>query len=296
MNQTQSDDVGGTWEMLASVVLFSANALLIRAASLQSTEIDGWMAILFRGVIGVLLLQFFFGRSGKLSWRRIFTNRLMLGRGLLGGFATILFYLTITELGPARATVLNLTYPMFAAVIAACWLKEKVSVATRWWLLIALLGLLIFLGVGGLGQAPSFYDFIALLGALAAGWVVVIIRKLRNEEHPATIYGALVICTVFLGLPSVGKLPELPPIAWVILTIAGCLAMLGQLKMTSAYQRMSVARGASLQMALPVFTAAGAYVFFGESLELYELIGAIITLFAIWRLSTGKTKTPAIGD
>ena len=57
----------------------------------------------------------------------------------------ICFYITIVKLGASRAIVINLTYPMFATVIAAFWLKEKVRMATRWWLVVALAGLVIFL-------------------------------------------------------------------------------------------------------------------------------------------------------
>lgn len=293
VNDDESGDFGGVLWMLASVVLFTANTLLIKAASLATAGADGWMASLFRGVIGIVLLQVLYGKGGKLGWRRMFSNRLVVARGLIGGVAIILFYITITELGAARATVLNLTYPMFATVIAAFWLGEKVPVATRWWLVAALAGLMVFLGIGSLAETPSAYDLLALLGALAAGWVVVIIRKLRHDEHPATIYGSLAVCTLLMGLPSVGKLPALPPSGWGLLALAGFIVTFGQLMMTSAYQRLPIARGASLQMSLPVLTAVGAFAFFGESFETHELIGAVLTLFAIWRVAAGKRKTVA---
>lgn len=291
----ESGDFGGVLWMLASVVLFTANTLLIKAASIAAPAADGWVAILFRGAIGVALLQLLYAKGGKLGWRRMFSNPLVVARGLVGGVAIILFYLTITELGAARATVLNLTYPMFATVIAALWLGEKVPVATRWWLAAALVGLMVFLGLGSLAEMPSAFDMLGLLGALAAGWVVVIIRKLRHEEHPATIYGSLAVCSLLMGLPTVGKLPALPPAGWGLLALAGFIVTFGQLIMTSAYQRLPIARGASLQMSLPVLTAAGAFAFFGENFETHELIGSVLTLFAIWRVAAGKRKVEVTG-
>ncbi len=117
-------------------------------------------------------------------------QRLVVLRGVIGGLAIICFYITIVKLGAGRAIVINLTYPMFATVIAAFWLKEKGRVATRWWLVVALAGLVIFLSDENLGVAPSAYDLLGFFGAVTAGWVVVIIRKLRHTEHPTTIYGA----------------------------------------------------------------------------------------------------------
>jgi drug/metabolite transporter (DMT)-like permease len=287
-SEDEKPDLKGVLWMLASVVLFAANTLLIRAAAEISGAADGWMASLFRGVIGVILLQVLYRNGRGLDWRRMFSSRLVVMRGLIGGAAIICFYLTIVKLGAGRATVINLTYPMFATVIAAFWLKEKVRMATRVWLAVALAGLVVFLSDGKSALAPSAWDLLALFGALAAGWVVVIIRKLRNDEHPATIYGSLAVCSLLMGMLSIGKLPELPPAGWGFLAAGAFVVTFGQLIMTSAYQRLSIAHGSSLQMALPVVTAAGGFLFFGETFQAHELAGALVTLFAIWRVAGGK--------
>jgi drug/metabolite transporter (DMT)-like permease len=250
------------------------------------------MATLFRGVVGVLILLVFYSNGRGFEWRRMFTNRLVVMRGLIGCLGIICFYITITELGAGRAIVINLTYPMFATVIAALWLKEKVRVVTSCWLVVAMAGLVVFLSDGSMDLAPSGYDMLGLLGALAAGFVVVIIRKLRHQEHPATIYGAQATASLLLGLPMAGKVVELPFAGWGLLVVGAVVVTFGQLIMTSAYQRLSIAHGASLQMTLPVFTAAGAFFFFGEKFETYEIIGACVTLVAIWRVA-GRRKFPA---
>ena len=283
-------DLKGVGWMLASAFLFAGNTLLIRAASLASSGADGWMATLFRGLVGVLLLVVFYSNGRGFEWRRMFSNRLVVLRGLVGCVGIICFYITIVKLGASRAIVINLTYPMFATVIAAFWLKEKVRVATRWWLVVALAGLVIFLSDENMSLAPTPYDLLGILGALAAGWVVVMIRKLRHEEHPATIYGSQATCSLLLGLPFIGKVPELPFAGWGLLALGAVVVTFAQLIMTSAYQRLSIAQGASLQMTLPIFTAVGAFFFFGETFEMHELLGAVVTLVAIWRVAGRKRK------
>ncbi len=274
--------------MLASVVLFAANTLLIRAASDFSVAADGWMALLFRGVLGVFLLHAIYRKSGILDWKRVFTNRFVFMRGLIGGVAIISFYITIVELGAARASVINLTYPMFATLIAAFWLKEKVSMVKRVWLVVALAGLVVFLSDGKSSLTPSMYDLLGLLGAVSSGWVVVIVRRLRDDMHPAQIYAALVVFSLLMGVPSLVKVAELSDFSWGFLGAAAIVVTFGQLYMTSAYQHLSIVQGSSLQMALPVVTAFGAFVFFGESFQAYELAGALVSLFAIWRVAAGK--------
>jgi drug/metabolite transporter (DMT)-like permease len=292
-NGDENLDLKGAAWMLASVVLFAGNTLLIRAASMVTAGADGWMAALFRGLVGMLILVVFYSEGRGFEWRRMFSNRLVVLRGLVGGLGIICFYITIPELGAGRAIVINLTYPMFATVVAAFWLKEKVRVVTSCWLVVAMAGLVVFLSDGNMKLAPSGYDLLGLVGALAAGWVVVIIRKLRNEEHPATIYGAQAVCSLLLGLPFVGKVPELPFAGWGFLALGAVVVTFGQLIMTSAYQRLSIAQGSSLQMTLPIFTAAGAFLFFGEKFETYELLAAGVVLIAIWRVAA-RRKFPAV--
>ena len=291
-NEEESLDLKGVGWMLASAFLFVGNTLLIRGASLASDGADGWMATLFRGAVGLGLLVVFYSHGRGFEWRRMFSNRLVILRGLIGGLAIICFYITIVKLGAGRAIVINLTYPMFATVIAGFWLKEKVRLATRWWLVAALAGLVVFLSDENMSLAPSAYDLLGLLGALAAGWVVVIIRKLRHEEHPATIYGAQATASVLLGLPFVAKVPDLPFAGWGYLALGAVVVTFAQLIMTSAYQRLSIAQGASLQMTLPIFTAIGAFFFFGETFQAHELAGAVITLVAIWKVAGRKRKLP----
>ncbi len=291
-SEEESLDLKGAFWMIASAILFAGNTLLIRAASLAAPGADGWLATLFRGAVGITLLLVFYSGGRGFSPKRMFTNRLLVMRGLIGGFGIITFYITIVELGAGRAIVINLTYPMFATVIASFWLKEKVRVATRWWLGVALAGLVIFLSDKSMSLAPSAYDLLGLAGALSAGWVVVIIRKLRNDEHPATIYGAQATCSLLMGLPFAAKVPELPVAGWGQLALGAVVVTFAQLIMTSAYQRLSIAQGSSLQMTLPIFTAIGGFFWFGERFEFHELVGAVVTLFAIWRVASRKRKLP----
>jgi len=270
--------------MLGSVVLFAVNTLLIRGIALHTPAASGWVATLFRGGVGLLVVLALFGRGRGLNPKRLFTGRLITIRGIVGALSIIAFYVTIVKLGAARAVILNLTYPIFASVIAAVWLKEKLTRAALVWMLVGFGGLVIFLSEDGQLLRPSPYDLLALAGAAGAGWVVVIIRRLRHEEHPATIYASQAFYSLILASPAVTKLPVLPASAWIGLTIAAVIVTIAQLIMTQAYQFLSVTRGSSLQMLLPLVTALGGLVFFGEAFHPLEIAGALLTLLATWRV------------
>ena len=285
---TPFTDRRGLGLMLLSVVLFAANTLLIRGIAAHVPAADGWLASLFRGVCGLVIVILFYGSGRGFDPKRLIGSRLVAIRGIAGAFGILCFYITVTKLGAARAVVLNLTYPAFATIIAALWLKETISRAAVLWMVVAFAGLLLFLGSDGQLLRLSPFDLLGLAGALAAGWVVVVIRRLRHEEHPATIFASQAFYGLLASVPAVTKLSALPPLAWGGLIAAAVIVSIAQLAMTYAYQALPVSRGSSLQMMLPIVTAIGGFACFGESFHLPELAGAALTLLATWRVVAAK--------
>jgi len=281
-------DRRGLCLMLLSVVLFAANTLLIRGIAARVPAADGWLASLFRGVCGLMLVVVLYGAGRGFQPSRLIGSRLVVIRGIVGAIGILCFYISVTKLGAARAVVLKLTYPAFATIIAALWLKETISRAAVLWMVVAFAGLLLFLGSDGQLLRLSPFDLLGLAGALAAGWVVVVIRRLRHEEHPATIFASQAFYGLLASVPAVTKLSALPPLAWGGLIAAAVIVSIAQLAMTYAYQALPVSRGSSLQMMLPIVTAIGGFACFGESFHLPELAGAALTLLATWRVVAAK--------
>ena len=288
LNNDDSFDRRSVMLMLGSVILFAANTLLVRAVALHTPAADGWIATILRGGVGLLVVFAFYGWGRGLEPRRLFRGKLITTRGIVGALSIVAFYVTIVKLGAARAVILNLTYPIVASVIAAIWLKAKLSRAAMLWMLVGFAGLVIFLSDDGQLLRPSAYDLLALAGALGAGWVVVIIRRLRHEEHPATIYASQAFYSLIIASPWVGKISALPASAMLGLVAGAVIVTIAQLIMTRAYQFMSVSRGSSLQMLLPLVTAVGGYIFFNEAYHPLEIVGALLTLLATWRVVASR--------
>lgn len=279
--------------MLLSVVLFAANVLLLRAISLRAPEVDGYVASLYRGVTGwVILLLFYRGRG--LQAGRLWTRPLVLLRGAVGATGILLFYVTIAHLGAGRAVIINLSYPIFGAVMAGVWLKERLEARQVGWMLVALGGLGIFLAgdrsgvlAGGAtelgGLSVNRYELLAVLGAVVAGMAVVLIRLLGREEHPSTIYASQCLWSLVAALPFCRPEYLVPsPGVLAALILASALVAGGQLTMTESFRHLSVATGSSIQMLLPLATAAGGAVLFAERYVLREVLGALVALAATW--------------
>ena len=111
--------------MIASSALFSLMAFLIRLGE----GIDFFTTSFARFGVGLCIL-------GTLAmFRKIrldFHNSLVLFlRGLFGGLAVLLFYMSIAKIGIAKGTVISYLYPLFATIGAAVILKDRIR-ASVW--------------------------------------------------------------------------------------------------------------------------------------------------------------------
>jgi len=281
--------------MLISIVFFTLNTLAVRALALHFPACTGWQITLFRGLVGTAVVVALYSGSRGLRLKSLIDRPLVILRGVLGAVGILCFYITVIELGAARAVVVNLTYPIFAAVLASVFLKERMGHKRLIWILIGFLGLLIFMGPQAINQGFTVFDFIAICGALMAAAVVVLIRGLHRTEHSSTIFASQAVVAALISIPM--ATPSTASIALpgvVGLILAGIFAAAGQLTMTFAYRHLPVSKGASMQMLLPIATAVGAWIFFGERFGAVEFIGAALTLIATAMVNrqTSKSRTP----
>ena len=282
--------------MLISIVAFAVNVLLLRALSDAIPAANAWVATLFRGVIGwVVIVAAFRGRG--FAPARLVASPLLLMRGMVGAAGILLFYITIERMGAGRAVIINLTYPVFGALMAALWLRERLNWGQVGWMGVGLVGLVVFLRSKTSQGGISFDEGLALLGAIVAGAAVVLIRVLGRSEHASTIYASQCLWSFVGGLPFGAKhLSGLPMEAWIILIVASVLVSVGQLALTHSFRTLSVAKGSSVQMLLPLATGLGGYLFLGERYSTTEIVGGLITLGATWQVVLHRGQPPRIAN
>lgn len=279
----QGQERRGVWLAVLSVVLFAANVLMVRAVELRVPAANGWTATLIRGFSGLALMGVVF-RGRGLEPANLWRKPLVILRGWLGAAGILLFYLTIPELGAGRAVVINLTYPVFGAVFAAIWLRERLEPRQVGWMLLSLAGLAVLLAGDTRTRGIGRWEWVALAGAVVAGGAVVMIRLLRASEHASTIYASQCVWSGLAAMPvALGLTARLPAWAVGVLVVAGILVSAGQIALTESFQVLPVARGSAIQLLLPVLTCAGAWLCLGERFTWVELAGALVAVAATWR-------------
>ena len=277
----------GVLIMVLSVICFTTNTLLLK--SLEAFPgADYTLALFIRAIVGIVIVFTFFTSRRPLEVGAAILHPRLVLRGFLGIGATAALYYTINDLGAGKATLIGTAYVLFGALIAAVFLRERMSAAKARWLVLAFGGIALLTGAGHAGG--SFFglgsgEIIALGGAVTAGWVVVLIRQLTLRYSNATIYFSQCFWIAVSILPFALMRSHWP--GWggfAILVLAGAAGGFGQIAMVQSYRYLEVAKGASIQMALPVAASLGGFLLFGEIFTPLQVAGAALTILGSWRV------------
>lgn len=277
--------------MLLSVTCFSVNTLLLRYLSGDEKGIGSEVPLLFRAAVGLVIVLCFFRGRRPTAVKPVFTNRLLILRGMTGLLGTAAYYWTVPRMGAGPATIICNTYVIFASVIAVLALGERLTTKRFLWLALSFVGIVLLVGpdasVGGM--TFGFVEMVALLGAIMAAWSVILVRRLVADYSIGTIYLAqcvwIFVPLLFVAGPDV---VGLSPSDVGLLLLAGTAAGYGQLAMNEGYRCLSVSTGASMQMLWPVATTVGGMLLFDERFAFVQLVGAILILVAVWRVSAKR--------
>ena len=262
--------------MVLSCVMFCAMSTLIKCVP----GIDSFKTSLFRFFIGMAVL----GTAALFGFihLRFVNSRLLFLRGLFGGIAVFLFFLSITKLGIAKGTIISFSYPIFASVLGIIFLHEKPD--WRQWLALAtaLFGIILLSGSGpGAGglMTVGIYEVLALVGAVCAAIAVVFVKRLHDTDSIYAIFFSQCVIGLWLVVIPANLVPcSIGYLGGAILLGIGLAATAAQLLMTAGYRYTSVSVGSLLCMILPVFNFFIGVLVFHEPMPLRAIVGSIIVI------------------
>ncbi|MHC4173273.1 MAG: EamA family transporter, partial [Planctomycetota bacterium] len=194
MSRAEHKKKGAALMALASV-FFCIASCLVKGGS----YIGAYKLAFFRFIIGLGLITTA-AMSGRV--KLVFNNKkLLFLRGLTGGTAVFITLLCITKLGLGKGMVLINSYPIFASIISAVFLKERLRISAVFLkerLRLLDIGAILTATVGiyfiAYEKQQGFsllvfgrYELLAVLGAMIAGIAVTLIRKLHDTDDSLAI-------------------------------------------------------------------------------------------------------------
>lgn len=270
----------GSLVIVASSVCFALLAVETRvlSAKLPAAELST-----IRFAVGLLAmgLHFVVRRRGPdlRHWG------LLLARGTLGGLAVLTYFVAIERLGAAPATVLNYVSPVYTAVFAMLFLKERAGVATLVGLVLGTLGAALVT----LSTASSFSLSALEPGALAGlasgafgGAAMAVIKVLRRDTEASTVFTAF--CFMGLALSAPLAAPHWVPLEgtrfWLALLL-GALSLAGQLLFTWGMGFTTATTGSAITQLVPALAWVLALGWLHESVNRLSIAGALLCISGV---------------
>lgn len=228
------------------------------------------------------------------NWRKVFLVGL-----LNSGIPFALFAFALLSISTGLAAILNATVPMFGALIAWLWLKDRLNLSR-----------VVGLAVGFTGVAMLAWDkasFQPDASGASSGWAILACllacvcygisasytkRYLTGMPPLVTAAGSQLGATLGLALPAALMWPTRTPSqsAWLALLVVGVLCTaLAYIVFFRLIENAGPPRALSVTFLVPVFAVFYGFVFLGETVTPWMLVCAAVIVCGT-ALSTGLIK------
>tara|TARA_R110002033_G_scaffold13662_1_gene40551 strand:+ start:5977 stop:6858 length:882 start_codon:yes stop_codon:yes gene_type:complete len=204
-------------------------------------------------------------------------HKLLILRGVVGVTSMTLFFMSVKYLSVGTAVSLRYIAPIFAAMFAVLFLKEKIKPLQWLFFIMAFSGVLV---LKGLDTNVNTYGLIlVLIASVFSGLVYIIISKIGNSEHPVVIVNYfMVVATITGGVLSINNWVNPKGIEWILLFGLGVFGYFGQVYMTKAFQTASTSQVAPLKYIEVIFTLSFGIFLFGEIYTFWSLLGIALII------------------
>ncbi|ELK00898.1 solute carrier family 35 member G1 isoform X1 [Pteropus alecto] len=237
----------GLFYTLLSAFFFSVGSLFVKKVQdVHAVEISAFRCV-FQMLVVIPCLIYrktgFIGPKGQ----RIF----LFLRGLLGSTAMILLYYAFQTTSLADATVISFSCPVFTAILAWIFLKEKYSLWDALFTSFAIIGVILIVrppflfGSNTAEMVESYSDHVkgsmaSVAHALFAAFTLIILRKMgKSVEYFLSIWYYVVLglveCVTILFITGDWRLPYCG-LDRLFLILIGLFGLAGQVFLTKALQ------------------------------------------------------------
>ncbi len=290
---SQSNLVRVVLWMIGALLSFSAMAISIRELSGGGFSI--FEILVFRSGIALVVLLILLAVRPEL---RIHTRPrrmpLNLFRNIVHYVSQYMWALSLTMLPLAMVFALEFTMPAWTALLAVWLLGEKMTPSRFGVVVFGLIGVLVILRPGVASFNPA--AILVLLAAFGYSITMITTKKLTMTE---TTFGIIFwMAVIQFPLSLIGS-------DWAALTHIGVRHLVpalgvGVAGLTSHYCLSNAFRAGDATLVVPLdfmripLIAVVGWAFYGEKLDIFVLIGALIIIAGVlWNLRSESARVPA---
>ncbi len=254
--------------LILTALLWSSGGVLIKLVQWNPAAIAGGRSAI--ALIFILLI------TRKIRIKLTFIK-------ILGGLAyaatVILFVLSNKLTTAANAILLQFTAPIYVALFGNWFLKEKMSRIDWVTIFLVMFGMILFF-VDKLSAGSLIGNITAILSGVAFAWLVLTLRKQKNESPIESIVIGNII-TVIIGLPFMfGSMPSLE--SWSGLILLGVFQLgLSYIFYTTAIKHVTAIEGILIPVLEPILNPVWVLLILGEQPTYWAIIGGIVVIGSV---------------
>lgn len=277
----------GCLAILGSAAFFYISTVFIRLAAAE-VSVDAAYFVFFRFMMGffVICAILIFQRRDLKPVR----YDLLIGRTVFNCIAVYCFYRAVTATSVAQANILNMTYPIFLAVISWFVLREQRDFIAVLMVIVAFSGIWMILSPGRM--APDLRNLWGLASGASASLAILYLNISRRYHDTETILfymfggGGILIFGLYHKQIFWPDLLELK-----YLFLCAVFGVGGQYLLTIGFRFVTAVEGAVLSSTRILMAAVlGPWIAFDPPLEVSGWIGAMLIFLANVVLAVRKTR------
>ncbi|REE20573.1 threonine/homoserine efflux transporter RhtA [Paraburkholderia sp. BL27I4N3] len=264
-----------------------------------SSQQSPFNVVFFRCIFGGATLALVCALLG-LFQRKLFSWK-MLGLALLGGAAIVinwvLLFAAYSRASISMATAVYNTQPFMLVALGALVFRERVSMSTLAWLVVAFIGLVFVLKVepAVLAVPGQYLVGVAYAVGAAAMYAVSSIITKRLKGTPPHLIALIQVSLGVLMLAPFVRFDALPAtsVQWLELVVLGVVNTgLMYVLLYGAIQKLPTSMTGALSFIYPVVAIIVDRVAFGQTLAWIQVLGAVLILVAAAGVNLGWRIVP----
>ena len=280
--------IAGSVAVLLSALCFYLSTATIRWAQLRGVHPDPAFYVLVRFLLGFVLVV------GILAWQRRpprpVSYHLLAGRAVANSVAVYCFYQAVQTTSVAHANILNMTYPVFVALIAWGFLPDQREGRTLAALAAAFAGIVLILYPGQM--AVDLRHLWGLGSGVSAALAIVYLNLSRRVHDSETVLfymfglGSVLVYAGFHERMVIRHALDVP-----YLVLCGAFGIAGQYLITLGFRFITAVEGSILSSTRILMAAfIGPLVGLDPALASRGWIGALLIFGANVYLAFRKAR------
>ncbi|EDP59266.1 DMT family transporter [Vibrio sp. AND4] len=266
----------------ARFMVLSALGFALMTATVKHVSLYGiplFEIVAARALVSLVISYLDVKRKGISIWGN--NKPLLFARGAVGTVALVCVYYSVTTLPLAEATIFQYIHPVFTALLAVFFLKERIQLSTFICIALCLLGLYILVrpetGPDAEHALPLLSVMIAIIGALGSSVAYVIVRKLSQTEDSSVIIFYFPLVALPASILLMGDQFVMPDLhLTIMLILIGVFTQIGQLGLTKAMQTQNASKASAYSYVQIIFSVVLGFIFFGEQPSFWTYLGGTI--------------------